>query len=260
MQCSANTALNYRPHQLISQLYQSVNHTEAQAGSGIHATPTVACISLLLRFLALRGISWLSSAPTFIRSHSLSPAPASRNSMCFGSHHNHSLLNLNILAPSPSVTYVPKLPDPEGLRITQEARTSLSSSESSMNITTCMRFTSNPPSLNLIRTHAHRPKAKLSAFFFTFSVAAARLMTFVFAASSCLGATLDLELVSFWGSAFSFSSSTLGFGSVATCFAGHTKGAGCLPSAYSSFSNLCSAVVQIPLLHKCPILQELNKQ
>ena len=37
---------------------------------------TVACISLLLRFLALRMISWLSSAPTFIRSHSLSPAPA----------------------------------------------------------------------------------------------------------------------------------------------------------------------------------------
>lgn len=37
---------------------------------------TMACISLLLRFLALRMISWLSSAPTFIRSHSLSPAPA----------------------------------------------------------------------------------------------------------------------------------------------------------------------------------------
>jgi hypothetical protein len=40
---------------------------------------TMACISLLLRFLALRMISWLSSAPTFIRSHSLSPASARTN-------------------------------------------------------------------------------------------------------------------------------------------------------------------------------------
>jgi len=97
-----------------------------------------------------------------------------------------------------------------------------------MNITTCMRFAVSQA------THHHnshtRSSTQSQASAFTFSVAAARLTTFVFAASSCLGVTLDLEPVSFWGRAFSFPSSTFGFGSAAA-FAGQTKGgAGCLPS------------------------------
>jgi hypothetical protein len=62
---------NYRLHQSINQ---SINQSIIPNPGGMLAT--MACISLLLRFLALRMISWLSSAPTFIRSHSLSPAPA----------------------------------------------------------------------------------------------------------------------------------------------------------------------------------------
>jgi len=51
-------------------------------------------------------------------------------------------------------------------------------------------------------------------------------VAFVFSGtSSCLGITLVLEPVSFWGSTFAFSASTLTFGSAA--FVGQAKGAGC---------------------------------